>query len=84
MTACTPIIPSADLGKSLRFWIEGLGLQSDQEMRQGGKLVGCMVFNESVRFWLNQRTGTTTIPTDYEGIRLYLSPEDLERASGSC
>lgn len=78
MTACTPIIPSADLEKSLRFWVEGLGLQSDQKMRQGGKLVGCMVFNEHVRFWLNQRTGTTTIPTDYEGIRLYWAPEDLE------
>jgi hypothetical protein len=24
--SCIPVIPSADLEKSLRFWVEGLGL----------------------------------------------------------
>lgn len=53
------MIPSADLEKSLRFWVEGLGLTRDQEMRQEGRLVGCMVPNEYVYFWLNQRAGTS-------------------------
>jgi hypothetical protein len=26
MLSCMPIIPSADLEKRLRFWVEGLGL----------------------------------------------------------
>ena len=27
--SCIPVIPSADLEKSLRFWVEGLGLTVD-------------------------------------------------------
>ncbi len=27
--SCMPVIPSADLEKSLRFWVEGLGLTMD-------------------------------------------------------
>jgi len=26
---CMPVVPSADLERSLRFWIEGLGLSAD-------------------------------------------------------
>jgi len=48
--SCMPIIPSADLEKSLRFWIEGLGLTMDRAMRQDGRLIGCMVHNEHVYF----------------------------------
>jgi catechol 2,3-dioxygenase-like lactoylglutathione lyase family enzyme len=75
--SCIPIIPSADLDKSLRFWAEGLGLTVDQEMRHEGRLVGCMVHNEHVYFWLNQRAGGP-IPEDYRGIRLYWAPADLQ------
>ena len=52
--SCIPVIPSADLGKSLRFWVEGLGLTMDREMRRENKLIGCMVHNEHVWFWLNE------------------------------
>jgi len=38
--SCMPVIPSADLKKSLRFWIEELGLTVEQEMRHEGKLIG--------------------------------------------
>lgn len=73
---CLPVIPSADLEKSLRFWVEGLGLTADRKMEQAGKLVGCMVHNDDMYFWLNQRAGGL-IPAEYEGIRLYWTPVDL-------
>ena len=74
---CMPVIPSADLEKSLRFWVEGLGLTMDRAMRQDGRLVGCMVHNERLYFWLNQRAGTPVTPEDYEGVRLYWTPGDI-------
>lgn len=74
---CIPVIPSADLQKSLRFWVKGLGLTVDQQMWQEDKLVGCMVHNDTLYFWLNQRAGGP-IPEDYEGIRLYWTPVDIE------
>lgn len=75
--SCIPVIPSADLEKSLRFWVDGLGLTADREMRQDGKLIGCMVHNEQVYFWLNQRAGTPVKPDNYEGIQLYWGPADI-------
>ena len=36
--SCIPVIPSADLEKSLRFWVEGLGLTMDQPMRNDGRV----------------------------------------------
>jgi lactoylglutathione lyase len=75
--SCIPVIPSADLEKSLRFWVEGLGLTMDRAMRQDGRLVGCMVHNEHLSFWLNQRAGSPIKPEDYESIRLYWAPDDI-------
>ena len=72
-----PVIPSADLERSLRFWVEGLGFTMDRAMRQGGRLVGCMVHNEHLYFWLNQRAGSPVTPDNYEGIRLYWTPSDI-------
>ncbi len=80
LISCIPVIPSANLEKSLRFWVEGLGLTVDREMRQEGRLVGCMVHNEHMYFWLNQRAGTPIKPEDYEGIRLYWAPADIQEA----
>ena len=48
--SCIPVIPSADLEKSLRFWVDGLGLSMDRAMRQDGRLVGCMVHNERLYY----------------------------------
>ena len=75
--SCIPVIPSADLEKSLRFWVEGLGLTMDREMRSEGRLIGCMVHNERMYFWLNQRPGTPVKPKDYEGVRLYWAPSNI-------
>jgi hypothetical protein len=47
--SCIPVIPSADLEKSLRFWVDGLGLSMDRAMRHDGRLVGCMVHDEHDR-----------------------------------
>jgi hypothetical protein len=79
IASCIPVIPSADLQKSLRFWVEGLGFTTDREMRHEGKLIGCMVHNrQHLQFWLNQRAGTPVKPQNYEGIRLYWAPADLQ------
>ncbi len=77
LKSCMPVVPSADLEKSLRFWVEGLGLIMDRPMRVDGKLVGCMVHNDHLYFWLNQRFGSPVTPDDYEGIRLYWAPDDI-------
>jgi hypothetical protein len=79
LISCIPVIPSANLEKSLLFWVEGLGLAMDREMRLEGRLVGCMVHNEHVYFWLNQRAGTPIKPENYEGIRLYWAPSDIHK-----
>lgn len=79
--SCIPVIPSQDLEKSLRFWIEGLGLSMDRAMYEDGRLVGCMVHNEHLYFWLNQRFGSAAKPGDYEGIRLYWAPSDIHALS---
>jgi len=73
---CMPVIPSANLEKSLRFWTEGLGLAADREMREDGRLVGCMVHRKVMFFWLNQRAGEP-IPPSCEGVRFYWTPDDL-------
>lgn len=78
MTSCIPVIPSADIEKSLRFWVDGLGLTMERGMREEGSLIGCMVRNEHTCFWLNQKDGTTMRPKDYEGIRLYWTPADIQ------
>src|SRR4029077_5944837 len=76
--SCIPVIPSADLEKSLRFWVDGLGLSMDRAMPQDGRLIGCMVHNERLYFWLNQRAGSPIKPENYEGIRLYWAPGDIK------
>jgi catechol 2,3-dioxygenase-like lactoylglutathione lyase family enzyme len=76
---CMPVIPSLDLEKSLRFWVEGLGFIADRHMYEAGRLVGCMVQNNEMYFWLNQRLGDR-IPEDLEGIRLYWTPNDINTA----
>lgn len=75
--SCIAVIPSADLEKSLRFWVDGLGLTMDRPMRRDGKLIGCMVRNARVCFWLNERPEGST-PAQYEGIRLYWTPVDID------
>lgn len=75
--ACIPIIPCVDIDKSLRFWVDGLGLVMDKDMRKDGRLIGCMVHNEQNYFWLNVTDGPSIPMAGYEGIRLYWTPSDL-------
>ncbi len=77
VASCIPVIPSADLERSLRFWVEGLGLSMDRAIRRDGHLVGCLVHNERLSFWLNQRAGSVVKPDNYEGLRLYWAPNDI-------
>ena len=37
-----------------------------------------MVHGEHLAFWLNERDGSPAPPADYDGIRLYWTPLDLD------
>jgi len=71
------VIPSADLDKTLRLWVDGLGFSLESEMREEGRLIFCMLGNGHLRFMLNRRTGSPVTPEGYEGIRLYWAPSDI-------
>ena len=75
--SCIPVIPSADLEKSLRFWVDGLEFSMSSEMREDGKLIFCMLRKEAMWFMLNQRAGNPIKPENYEGVRLYWAPKDI-------
>jgi catechol 2,3-dioxygenase-like lactoylglutathione lyase family enzyme len=75
--SCIPVIPSADLEKSLRLWVDGLGFEMSSEIRKDDKLIFCMLRKADMFFMLNQRAGTLVKPKGYEGIRLYWTPTDL-------
>ncbi|HYL93278.1 MAG TPA: VOC family protein [Alphaproteobacteria bacterium] len=75
--SCIPIIPSADLEKSLRLWVDGLGFSTSSEMRKDGKLINCMLQKGKLWFMLNRRAGNPVKPQDYNGISLYWGPTDI-------
>jgi hypothetical protein len=75
--SCIPIIPSANLEKSLRLWVDGLEFSVSSEMREGDRLVFCMLRKDDLWFMLNQRAGTAIKPEGHEGIRLYWGPKDI-------
>ena len=75
--SCIPVIPSGDLEKSLRLWVDGLGFSVSSEMRKDGKLTFCMLHKDNMWFMLNRRAGNPVKPADYEGIRLYWAPNDI-------
>ena len=77
--SCIPVIPSADVERSLHFWVDGLGLSMDRAMKKDGRLIGCMVHDDRLYFWLNQRAGSVQKPENYEGIRLYWAPSNIQQ-----
>jgi hypothetical protein len=77
--SCIPIIPCANLEKSRRLWVDGLGFSMSSEMRKDGKVIFCMLRKDGLCFMLNQRAGTPVKPEDYEGIRLYWAPTDMHK-----
>ncbi len=76
--SCIPVIPSADLEKSLRLWVDGLGFSMSSEMRKDDKLIFCMLRKDGLCFMLNQRAGTPVKPKDYT---VDWSPSSTPRAS---
>lgn len=76
--SCIPVIPSFDLARSLILWRDGLEFNVESEMEQNGRMVFCMLKKHGLCFMLNQRDGSTDKPGDYEGVRLYWTPADLE------
>jgi hypothetical protein len=78
VTGCIPIVPSADLERSLRLWREGLGFDETWwEQHRDGRLVGCGIGKGGMRFMLNIRAGDPARPENYEGVRFYWAPDDL-------
>ena len=75
---CVPVIPSADLEKSLRLWVDGLEFSVSSEMREDGKLIFCMLQKGKLWFMLNRRAGSPAKPENYEGVRLYWTPSDIK------
>jgi hypothetical protein len=76
--SCIPIVPSADLERSLRLWREGLGFDETWwEQQRDGRMVGCGIANGAMRFMLNIRAGDPAKPENFEGVRFYWAPEDL-------
>jgi uncharacterized glyoxalase superfamily protein PhnB len=47
-------------------------------MRKDGNLTLCMLQKDGIWFMLNQRAGNPVKPSDYEGIRLYWAPDDID------
>jgi uncharacterized glyoxalase superfamily protein PhnB len=74
---CIPIIPSADIEKSLRLWVDGLGFSMSKEMYKDGKLTFCWLQKDDLCFMLNQRAGNPIKAEDYNGISLYWAPTDI-------
>jgi hypothetical protein len=52
----------------------------DTEMRENGRLIFCMLHKGDMCFMLNQRAGTNIRPENYEGIRLYWNPINIQEA----
>jgi len=77
VNSCIPVIPSANLEKSLRLWVDGFGFEVDTEMRSEDRLIFCMLHKGNLTFMLNQRAGTSVKPDTYEGIRLYWNPINI-------
>jgi hypothetical protein len=77
--SCIPIVPSADLERSLRLWREGLGIDETwwEARSDDGRLVGCGIRKGSMSFMLNNRSGDPAKPENYEGVRFYWAPDDL-------
>ena len=75
--SCIPIIPTADLERSLRLWVDGLEFAMNSKMYKDGKLIFCMLRKDHLYFMLNQRSGNPEKPANYEGIRLYWGPSNL-------
>ena len=75
--SCIPVIPSADIEKSMRLWVDGLGFSPSSEMHKNGALTFCMLERGNLRFILNRRAGNPIKPPQYEGIRLYWAPTDI-------
>ena len=78
VNSCIPVVPSADLERSLKLWREGLGFDETwYEEQREGKLVGCGLRRDRITVMLNIRDGNPERPADYEGIRFYWAPDDL-------
>ena len=80
VSGCIPVVPSADLERSLKLWREGLGFDETWwEQHRDGRLIGCGLRKGPMRVMLNIRAGDPGKPAQYEGVRFYWTPDDLQR-----
>ena len=82
--SCIPIIPSANLEKSLRLWVDGLGFSMSSEMRKDDKLIFCMLRKDGLCFMLNQRAGTPVKPENQDTLNCAVEPcETVQEIRGA-
>jgi hypothetical protein len=78
VNSCIPIVPSADLERSLRLWRDGLGFDETWwEQRRDGKLVGCGIRQGQITIMLNIRSDRPQEPSTRDGVRFYWAPDDF-------
>ena len=77
--SCIPVIPSANLEKSLRLWVDLSDSRWVQKCAKDDRLIFCMLRKDDLCFMLNQRAGTPVKPQDYEGIRFYWAPKNIHK-----
>lgn len=78
MKYMNPVIPSSDLNKSLPFWTKCLGFEVIDEIKKDDVLVWCMLSGFGFYVQLHYRVGVDVPPDNYEGIRMYWEPDDLD------
>jgi hypothetical protein len=76
---CIPMIASANLEKSLRLWVDGLGCSTTSEIREHGRLTFCLLRKGDLWFMLNRLAKTSVQPKDDQSIRLYWTPTDIHK-----
>jgi len=80
--SCIPVIPSANLQKSLHLWIDGLGFSVSSEMREGDKLISACFGKTTYGLCLTNAPGlrssrkTTKAFDSTGGRRIYRKPEN--------
>jgi catechol 2,3-dioxygenase-like lactoylglutathione lyase family enzyme len=78
VNSCIPIIPTADVERSLRLFRDGLGFDETWwEAQSGGKLTAAGIRKGHISFMFNLPAEGTEKPAHYEGVRFYWAPDDL-------
>lgn len=79
VNSCIPIIPTADVERSLRLFRDGLGIEDIwwEQRSAEGRLVAAGIRKDHMAFMFNPPPEGAEKPASHEGIRFYWAPDDL-------